>query len=160
MPTPTYVPLATITLGSTEADIVFSSIPATYRDLVLVTNAKASEDAGVRIQFNSDTGSKYSSVFMRGTGSSATSGSSTTTSLDCSDAFTSQGYIGIFQIMDYSATDKHKSTLLRKGAAFEDVQATAGRYADNAAINSLTIFVTSPRTLSIGSTFSLYGIVA
>jgi len=159
MPTPTYVSLATITLGSTDNEIVFSSIPATYRDLILVMQARnTTSDAGVAARFNSDTGSNYTYVTMRGTGSSATSATVSTTSMNFVDAFTTVGYIGIAQIMDYSATDKHKTVLIRKGGAFEDVQAHAARWANTAAINSITLTVSN--NFAIGSSFSLYGIAS
>jgi len=75
MPTPTYTPLATVTLGSTAASVTFSSIPATYRDLILIITAqRTGSPVNVGMRFNGDSGSNYSSVFMTGTGSSAISG--------------------------------------------------------------------------------------
>jgi hypothetical protein len=65
MPTSTYVALATTTLGATAASVTFSSIPATYRDLVLVYNGTTSANIGVDVEFNGDTNSaNYSRVFM------------------------------------------------------------------------------------------------
>ena len=34
--TPTYIPLATTTLGSASNSITFNSVPATYRDLIVI----------------------------------------------------------------------------------------------------------------------------
>jgi hypothetical protein len=48
MPTSTYVALATTTLGATAASVTFSSIPATYRDLLLVNAAQRVRSALVR----------------------------------------------------------------------------------------------------------------
>ena len=53
-PVSTYVALATTTLGATASSVTFSSIPATYRDLVLVTNAQTTTALGdyYILQFN------------------------------------------------------------------------------------------------------------
>ena len=46
MPTPTYTPLATVTLGTSAASVTFSSIPATYRDLILIFDGTGSGSTG------------------------------------------------------------------------------------------------------------------
>jgi len=69
----TYEPIATTTLtGGTS--YTFTSIPATYTDLVLVVNAAtASGSSNLAMQFNADTGSNYSFTRIFGNGSSASS---------------------------------------------------------------------------------------
>jgi hypothetical protein len=62
-------------------------------------------------------------------------------------------------IMDYSATDKHKSTLSRSGQGNGWVFASSGRWANTAAITSLQIIEPS-QTITSGTTLSLYGVVA
>ena len=60
---PTYVPIATITLPSNTAELLFDGIPQTYQDLVLVvTGRSASTTAGdgLFIRLNGDTGTRYS----------------------------------------------------------------------------------------------------
>jgi hypothetical protein len=158
MPTPTYIALATTTLGSAASSVTFSSIPATYKDLVLIVNARnSSVDAGIRVRFNSDAASNYSFVTMRGNGSTATSSSSTTDFVPGVDAFTAQGSMGVYQIMDYSATDKHKTVLVRGGYAADDTKAAAVRWANTSAITSIGFTMASGNFTS-GSTFSLYGV--
>jgi hypothetical protein len=164
MPTPTYTALATKTLTGTATTVTFSSIPATYRDLILVTDATitaAGSTDGYGLRFNGDTGSNYSYVRMVGTGSAATSASATTT-------FALAGVIGdvnkgvtMFQIMDYSATDKHKTVITRSNGSFGNwTQASASRWADTAAITSVLLRSNASYNFSIGSTFSLYGIIS
>jgi hypothetical protein len=65
----------------------------------------------------------------------------------------------IFNVIDYSATDKHKVTLSRFNQHDQSVNMIAGRWANTAAINTVTIdqLVTS---FASGSTFSLYGVIA
>jgi hypothetical protein len=159
MPTSTYVSLATITLASTDSEIIFSSIPATYRDLVVVVNAQGSAtDVFGALRYNSDTGSNYSWVQMFGISSGTGSGAATQSSQRFVYIQNSTARVhGIAQIMDYSATDKHKTTLIRDSANASEVRAIAGRWANTAAINTVSVLALSG-TFSVGSTFSLYGI--
>ena len=167
MPTPTYVPLATLTLSSADGSITFSSIPATYRDLILLHSVKHTfagsisvRDTGVR--FNGDTGSNYSEVLMYGTGSSTASNSATRSSIQLVYGMASSNFqLGVMQIMDYSATDKHKSVLYRTGAGNDDNYGTfagAFRWANTAAVTSLSITPSGSYEVIAGSTFSLYGV--
>jgi peptide methionine sulfoxide reductase MsrA len=160
MPTPTYTPLATVTLASSASSVTFSSIPATYRDLILVFVGTPSTDTYARVRFNGDTGSNYNYVFMYGDGSTAVS-----------SAFASQtfGYTGntdaaigntIVQIMDYPATDKHKTYLSRNMSSSGGLtMATAGRWANTSVINSIQVS-TNAGTFNSGFTFSLYGVIS
>jgi hypothetical protein len=165
MGTPTYIALATITLASTDSEVIFSSIPATYRDLILVIQAKSTTgNPAVVARFNSDTGTNYPYVRMTGNGSSAASASITTdTFLNLAAAFginTSGNGNIIAQIMDYSATDKHKAVLVRNNDAGLGVEAIGGRWANTNAISTISIFNTSSISFASGSTFSLYGVRA
>ena len=60
MPTPTYTPLANVTLGAAASSVTVGSIPATYRDVICVVVAEGSTTLQGRIRLNSDTGSAYS----------------------------------------------------------------------------------------------------
>jgi hypothetical protein len=62
MPTNTYVALATQTLGSAAASVTFSSIPATYTDLVLITSVQNNSggNRAMQIILNADTATNYS----------------------------------------------------------------------------------------------------
>lgn len=157
--TATYLPLATITLISTDSEIVFSSIPATYRDLVLVINARyTSLDGNIQLRFNGDGGSNYSSVYFGGNGSSPFAGTLSLPWIYGGGANTSQGNGQIFQIMDY-AQSKHKTVLNRTSEVGGAVYAWANRWASTNAINTISIVGQDAlRTFAIGSTFSLYGI--
>jgi hypothetical protein len=160
MPTPTYTALANITLGSSASSVTFSSIPATYRDLVLVVNTPTLPfDSQLVLRFNGDTGSNYSRVYMEtifgGTGSAAGT-----------DTFAYVGAYGpdqanlIVNIMDYSATDKHKSFLAR-GNGSTAAKATSLRWSNTAAITSILVKLESYSTnLPTGSTLNLFGIAS
>ena len=161
MPTPTYTPLATVTLGSSASSVTFSSIPTdgTYRDLVLVFNGTTAIDDGVGLRFNADTGSNYSNVRMFGNSGGAGSDSSTTTRIPTTAGNSSLRTAFISQVMDYSATDKHKTALTRNNITDNNVAAIAGRWANTAAITSVTVL--SPgSTMTAGSTINLFGIAS
>jgi hypothetical protein len=164
MPTPTYTPLATVTLGSSASSVTFSSIPATYRDLVLVYNFLGSTSAFTNFIVNSDSTANKSRVRMIGgpgtspfTDSSSTDGDFYTGVLN-----TTQRTSGIVELMDYSATDKHKTFLLRWGefqSGNQVVNAYAYRWPSTSAITSINCR-TSSGNFAIGATFNLYGIEA
>lgn len=164
--TPTHVLLSQITLAANATDVTFSSLPATYGDLVLVASARSttagSGEDSLDIRFNSDTGSNYNMVRMYGTGSSAISATNTSvTSMPIGRiGYASYNFApNIIQIMDYSATDKHKTVLGRANVAEAVVYATAGRWASTNAITSIAISLGSGNIVS-GSTFALYGVHA
>ena len=163
MPTPTYTALSTITLGSAAASVTFGSIPATYRDLILVIESQSTSTSDARLTINGSSSAIYNYVRMSGTGSSATSGSGTnqTIGVISSQPFStaSQAALLTLHFMDYSATDKHKTVLVRSNAASTGVEAIAQRWASTSAITSILVFP-STGSWSTGGVFSLYGVIA
>ena len=167
MPTPTYTPLANTTVAIAAASISFSNIPATYRDLVIVMSIATNVNMNNAIRFNSDSGSNYSRVFMSGNGSTATSGTGGGgTSLQIDQTAFTGSTLGeqatVIEVMDYSATDKHKTVVIRQNrvGANSGVDAIAGRYASTSAITSFTFIPVSTAVFSAGSRVELYGIVS
>jgi hypothetical protein len=163
MPTNTYTALANVTLTGSDSEVVFASIPSGYRDLILVVAGTINNTTNPRVRLNADTGNNYSNVWMGGSGSSATSGSNSSVNyLYAGVMFTDQSN-NIMQIMDYSATDKHKTMLTRGNAATstsgQATSAWAGRWANNAAVTSVT-FLIDTYSMNSGTTLSLYGVIA
>ena len=66
---------------------------------------------------------------------------------------------GIVQIMDYSATDKHKTLLFRGGGPATGVGASATRWSNTAAITSIKLINTAG-TLDTGFTLTLYAVIS
>lgn len=153
MPTATYIPLQTITLGSSAASVTFGSIPNTYKDLVLVYDAQGGSAQEVRLALNSST-ANGSFVFMLGDGSSTASGTASTL---IAGTISTNRSVNIVQFMDYSATDKHKTMLIRSSRPSEAVLAYACRWASTSAITSIQVYPNSGNWTS-GGVFSLYGI--
>jgi hypothetical protein len=156
MPTPTYVPLANITLGSSASSVTFSSIPGTYRDLILVSAPLHASGAGLRLTINGST-ADGSYVIMYGLGGgSYASGTGSFVLAATSDTAQSTN---VLQVMDYSSTDKHKTFLLRSDRAGSGTLAYGQRWAQTAAITSLAL-VPDTGVIASGSTFALYGIAS
>jgi hypothetical protein len=162
-----YVALANVTLGSSAATVTMSSINQGYRDLVLVINAAPTAQTQFRLQFNSDTGSNYSSANMMGSGSSASVGSGNADGLTMPYAqslVANNLFMSVINVLDYTATDKHKIILVRNNKmdtvnGFGTTDATAYRWSNTAAITSLLI-KTGSGSIAAGSTFALYGIAS
>jgi hypothetical protein len=167
MPTPTYDLIASNVLGSSASSVTFSSIPATYRDLIVVVDAASTTASpgasSFRMTFNSDSGANYSYLDMSGDGSSASSSSTAGDNFIRFDGIVqnndTQKTMAVVQIMDYSATDKHKTVLSRANKSNNRLSAVAGRWASTSAINSIT-FATGSNNYASGGTFYLYGIVS
>jgi len=166
MPTSTYTPLANTTLSATATSVTFSSINTSlYRDLILVsTVSRPTTGFGTfYIRFNSDAGTNYNLVTLVGSGTAASSTSLTSdtgiyASYDVSSIKdTSQNPV-VWNILDYSATDKHKSVLVKSNQSERGVAAVAGRWASTSAITAISLHY-GPGFAS-GSTFALYGVAA
>ena len=164
MPTNTYTALATLTLTGTDTEVVFASVPNSYRDLVLVVgNMTATAANTFYVQLNGDTASNYSWVTAWGTGSGT--GSATLTNNGAlvggyTGVSTSTGQTTIIQLMDYSATDKHKTVLSRHNNSAGEVSMTASRWANTAAVTQVNLKILPSGSFNSGSTFSLYGIAS
>jgi hypothetical protein len=164
MPTATYIALANLTLTTTDSEIIFSSIPNTYRDLVIVVEGTTNaSNSNYRLQFNSDTGSNYTVVVLAGT----------TTPVSNVETFTAMQptYHGqwststrantTIHVMDYSATDKRKTMLVRNNRTDLATELITGVWANTSAITSIRLFTsTAGSSFASGTTFSLFGIVS
>ena len=166
MPTPTYTPLANITLSANATSVTFSSIPATYRDLILVIYGSTNTGSGEgQIIFNGVTSSGNYDQIITGAGFFDSGGITELGSSSDKLQITSSGYnfntensYVILNVMDYSTIDKHKSCLWRVSPG-SFTQMGAGRFAQTSAITSISGSVAGTSS-AIGSTFSLYGIAA
>lgn len=158
----TYTPIATTTLGSASGTVTFSSISGTYTDLVLITSTKyTSSSSHCLLQFNSDSGTNYSSTYLFGDGSSASSGrQSNVTGCFIGRANTTEFGAGITHIQNYSNSTTYKTVISRGNLASAITIASANLWRNTAAITSLSIVGNGGDTFTAGSTFTLYGIKA
>jgi hypothetical protein len=162
--TSTYEMVATSNVSNgTTGTVTFSTIPSTYTDLILIINGGC-DGGGLRMRFNSDTGSNFSTTTMYGNGSSA-----------ASSRFSNQTYIDIagviggntantntiVQIQNYANTTTNKTALTRCNTASSEVMATVGLWRSTSAITTVAIqAVNGNGYFTNGSTLNLYGIKA
>jgi len=164
MATPTYTLIDSTVLGSSASSVTFSSIPADYRDLVIVISAKGTENARfLRGRINNNTGYYYYQVAAKGNGSSAFS-----TSSNGSYNYFQLAYDGysdttftqtILNIFDFADTDKQSPMIERTNRADSATTMAAWRWNNTAAMTSVNFFFSSGN-IAAGSTFYLYGIEA
>ena len=161
MPTPTYIALATVTLGTATSSVTFSSIPATYRDLVFVVNGGIVSSSDIFYRLNADSGANYGNVTLYGDGTSALSNANVTSNQGAVHyADSGSQFVTTFSIMDYSATDKHKTAISRGSSGSAGlVISYASRWANTAAVTSV-ICGGLGTNLTTGTTLSLYGIAS
>jgi hypothetical protein len=160
----TYEPIATVTAGGSSAVVTFSSILATYTDLILVTNLQGAGSVGTFVTVNNDTSANYSRTNLSGTGSSATSTRSTNaTKFDP----TVNGYVtnfmkmnALIHFLNYANTTTYKTFLARSNNVEVGADATVGLWRSTAAIDRIDVTVGGSGNWASGSTFTLYGIKA
>lgn len=172
--TPAYSLIAQASLGGSPASsITFSSIPQTYKHLLIVmrpiqnTLVTQSAFAAVKAQFNGDTSSIYDNQFFEGAGSSFNAG------LTLNAASIDIGVVGPNNIgssasanecliPDYTTTSWHKWTTARAAwtPSSGDIRTwtNAGRWKSTSAITQITLFLSSGSMFDSTSVVSLYGL--
>lgn len=157
----TEFPIATTTLSSATATVTFSSIPNTYTDLVLIITGK-NPNAAYEIygQFNSDTGTNYSNTNMLNNSGTTTSGRITnSTTMRFGFSNNDNNSNAIVQIMNYANTTTNKTALSRINNPSYQTIAAINLWRSTAAITSINLTMELAANFSIGSTFTLYGIL-
>jgi hypothetical protein len=157
----------TVTVGNQNSTYTFSSIPQTFTHLQMrvfarSTNGSTSDYFGV--PYNGDNNnSNYYQHALNGNGSTATStGQSTVGSIDIAGGTSTANVFcsAIFDILDYTNTNKNKVRRIISGADFNGSGNTvlvSGLYLGSLnAITSISVFTST--NFAIGSRFDLYGI--
>jgi hypothetical protein len=152
--------LASITLQEASASVSFSGIPEGYRDLVLAVNSiPVSQLAETYIRLNNDAGNNYTAIEAWGDPPSLGGTSITRTGLYTGYFDDANRATQVTQIIDYSATNKHKTALVRLTKPDQATSMIATRWANTSPVTSLTVFSQSG-SYAAGSTFNLYGRIA
>jgi hypothetical protein len=167
-----YESIETVTVGSGGAGTVtFSSIPSTYSHLQVRYIARSNrgdvQDI-IRFRFNSDSGTNYAYHWLRGDGGTADAGNATSTAspwtaiIAGANAGASQFGVGVSDILDYSNTNKYKTTRTLSGV---DTNSANGRimffsnlWMNTNAITSIEIAPNYGTSFNQYSSFALYGI--
>jgi hypothetical protein len=158
----TYEPIATYNGTGSSGTISFTSIPATYTDLILVASMVTAANANSILRLNGDSGSNYSVTNISGNGSTAASyrGANQNAVLFQQDQFSTStaAALTIFNFLNYSNTTTNKTVLSRSSKADQSAEAHVNLWRNTAAINSIVISTGS--TYSTSAVFTLYGIKA
>jgi len=164
MATPTYTQIATYTFtNSTTQTITFASIPSTFRDLVFSFGGARTggvADENMHIRLNGDTGSNYYWLRMRADSGGYASDGGADSQIQIGRFKLNELSTANFSVMDYSATDKHKTVISRSASSDDWVVASVGRWADTSAVTSVTFRWGTTTNFTSGSVLSLYGIEA
>ena len=167
----TFTLISSVTVGSGgAATISFTSIPATYTDLLVKTSLRSDRNVGSgsnqQVTFNGST-SNYSSIRLQGTGGvGVTSSTGLTTSIDAIPLNQSTDTANVFTSAEYYipnyAGSQNKSVSIdcvtENNATLARQQFMAALWSDSAAITSLTINTLSTFVFVQYSTAYLYGI--
>jgi hypothetical protein len=162
------VKIAQQTLGSAAATVTFSSIPATYKNLKLVVNARSSSaNVSAVMQFNGDTATNYDWQQLYGSASTpGTTGAFGVNSIilsNISGTGATAGAAGSLEctIPDYAGTTFWKNAMTVGGYQFSSSALfalnNAGTWHSTAAINSILLQIGGGGNFLAGSTFTLYG---
>lgn len=170
MPTSTYTPIYSTTLGSAQSSVTLNSFSG-YTDLIVVCSVTANSTADwLTLRFNSDTGTNYSVTTLQGTSANAVA-SQRQSSVD---KITLPGFTNtmgstvpstnIFNVQNYSNSTTYK-TVLSRGGTFDNsttaaVGAVVGLWRSTSAVTSMSLFMYSGNSFKAGSTFTIYGILA
>lgn len=166
MGTPTYTLIQEQVLGSNQATVTFSSIPQTYKDLVVECIFAGFSASGhlLGIQFNGDTTTNYSGTGIYGNGTTAASSRYSTVNRAPVVGFSNGTGTGLttafVQIMSYTSTSVYKTTLARGNDSASQTETAVGLWRKAPeAITSLTLLLNGTATMSSGSTFRLWGVI-
>lgn len=167
----TYEPIASQTLNADASFIEFTSIAATWTDLVLVvtgrTSRTATTDEAVMVRFNGDTASNYSLTNLIANGTTVLSqrASSQTGAewgvLNTSISSNTTPSMAILTVMSYANTNVNKTVL---GVSARDqgygVARYVGLWRSTSAITTVRVYPALGPDFKSGATASLYGIKA
>ena len=170
--TTSYESIATVSLGSSQATIEFTSIPSTFKHLQVrffARNTGSNANGYQALQYNNDTtsGNYYFYHYLEGDGTSATSANGGTNALSLAGrsagALTTNNYgIGIIDILDYANTNKNKVHRVLTGTDNNGsglIELSSGQWYSNSAITSIKFLAgAGGYNFASGTHFALYGI--
>ena len=163
----TYDLIQTTTLSTSASAVVFSSIPATFTDLVISSRAFTSTNTQVDLQFNGDTSTNYNygvwDVPATGTASAPNVRSATAIQINAwsvNTGNTDNPSVANVNIFDYANATTYKTLLTRSFstniAGNSCIDVFTGTWRSTAAVTSISL----ASTFVAGTVISLYGIKA
>lgn len=146
--------------------VSFTSIPQTFKHLQIRTSTVATTDGFISSRFNSDSGSNYAWHVLSGDGASATASAFTSQSSIRLTGFgaqmdTTNPYVSITDILDYTNPNKYKTIRTLQGKDSNGAGSAmlfSGVWLNSAAVTNIELFLNSTKTYATGSHIALYGI--
>lgn len=165
---PTFVALGTVTGGANQ--LIFSSIPQTYKDLAIIGSGGSNfnaDTATCRLQINGSSAGIYAWQGFRGdnnspSGTASVGNDGVYFTMPAINATTHNGSV-IMRFVDYANTSRQKTCLIfsggnMTGTSSATIGVTAGFINTTSAISSITLIGSSGVAWTSTSTFTLYGI--
>jgi hypothetical protein len=166
-----YDSLATVTVPSGGvASLTFAGIPTGYQHLqlrILARSSFASTFSSIEIQYNNDTGANYAWHFLKGNGSTATAGNSTSdTVMRAIDFVSASQASGIFSaytidILDYANINKNTTQRIIGGGDCNGsggIVFHSGAWFNRNAVTSIKLAASNSSNFIEYSSFALYGV--
>ena len=167
----TYTLISSNVLSSSAATVTFSSIPATYTDLVVRFSVRATDASDWMIVIlNNITTNTYSETWLQGSGSAASSTRQANTNyfggngndliINLSGSTANTFTSGEFYLPSYTASQNKPSSFFlatENNATAATITALAGLWRNTATVNEIQ-FDTAGTSFASGSSFYLYGI--
>jgi hypothetical protein len=160
-----YKLISSVTLSTTTASLSFTSIPATYTDLLLVWSGRTGKSAtsdNAEISFNGST-ANFSGRYLEGSGSSTGQSGNFARFVGVDNAASSSASTfsnNMVYITNYAGSGIKAfsaDSVQENNATSAQITLNAGVWSDTAAITSIAI-TPSVGSFSIHSTAYLYGI--
>lgn len=167
----TYTLINSTTLSSAQATVDFTSIPATYTDLVVRFSVRATDASDwMIITLNNITTTTTSETWLQGNGTVASSTRQANTNyfggngndliINLSGSTANTFTSGEFYLPSYTASINKPSSFFlttENNATAATITALAGLWRNTATVNRIT-FDTAGTSFASGSSFYLYGI--
>lgn len=162
----TYYLIGSYTIPTATTSYTFSSIPATYTDLILHASVRESRTGqnwnGINLTLNGTSKNAVKNLYGTGSASSSTStdnyegGGGTTDSATVSTFSNNTIYIPNYTSTVNKSISVDSVTETNATAAL--VTLTTSTYAVNTAVTSITLTAEGGYNINAGSTFYLYGV--
>lgn len=153
--------------GSTSVTFDISSLASGYKHLQIraVVQTTHTGYEGLRLRFNGDTGSNYSTHYLFATGASFGSGAQSSTTgmyvgLASPSSASNNFGASVATINDFASSAKNKTTRAHSGIRWTSSETTihSGAWYNTAPVTSLTFYGDTGATFISGSRISIYGI--
>ena len=165
----TYTLISSNVLTSSAASVTFSSIPSTYTDLVIRCSTRSDVSGAILVELNGDSSTIYSTTRLRGDGSTASSGRTSsaanlyfglnTPSTATANTFTSQEiYIPNYTVSQNRVSSNFQVAENNSATTSVYIDLQAGLYTSTTAITQIKFLHGSANNYAAGSSFYLYGI--